>query len=214
MPDENQNPTIKLRTCNSGPFKNLSFIGHATAEDYDREAGEVGACVEDADASVLYRSTLNPEFHDKFTPILEQMSGMTRGINTDATAKAKARAKTPEAAAKVKDVQASFVDFANSVKATVPTEVWSEIDAKAHEVASQMRIDASPSQRVGAVSAENKARAQSWIDSGNAESKITQYAEEYSLDVSGIERDDNGRPTVDSLGRFIKSVMSEKMKEI
>lgn len=213
MPDENT-PTIKMRSCSTGPFKNLSFIGHATAEDYDREAGEVGACVEDADASVLYRSTLNPEFHDKFTPILQEMSGIERPVNEKATTAARTRAKTPEAAAKVKDVPASFVDYANNVKATVDAEMWNAIEAKAREVASSMRIDASPSQRVGAVSAEYKAKAQSWLDTGDFEGKITTYAEQYDLDAQSVERDDSGKPTVDSLGRFIKQVHNARMKEL
>lgn len=200
-----------MRSCSTGPFKNLSFIGHATAEDYDREAGEVGACVEDADASVLYRATLNPEFHDKFTPILQEMSGLERPVNEKATAAAKARSKTPD---KVKDVPASFVDFANKVKESVDAEMWTTIEAKAREVAASMRIDASPSQRVGTVSAEYKAKAQSWLDTGDFEGKITTYAEQYDLDAQSVERDDSGKPTVDSLGRFIKQVHNARMKEL
>lgn len=206
MPDEN----TKMRSCSTGPFKNLSFIGHATAEDFDRDAGEAGACVDEADASTAYRSTL-PDFHDKFTETLQQMSGMTRGVNEKATANAKAKSKTPD---KVKDIPASFVDFANSVKASVDEATWAAIDAKAREVAGTIRIDASPSQRVGAVSAEYKAKAQSWLDTGVYEDKITQYAEKFDLDAQAVERDDNGKPTVDSLGRFVKQVHNATTKAL
>lgn len=201
-----------LRKVTTGPFKNLAFPGHATAEDFDREAGKAGDCVEEADASVAYRSTL-PEFHEKFTETLESMSGMKRGVNTAATDKAKARAKDP---AKVKDVPASFVDFANEVKAKLSEEDWKVIDEAARNMALQVPIDASPSKRPGGIPKDCKEKAESWstLPTDELEGKITKYADEYSLDVSIIERDAANKPTVDSLGRFIKAIMDARNKEL
>lgn len=203
--------TQTLRVVSTGPFKNLSFPGHASAEDFDRDAGKTGDCVEEADASVAYRSTL-PTFHDDFTKTLETMSGMSRPVNEKATAKAKENAKDPS---KVKDVPASFIDFANAVKASVDEETWKSIDAAARNLALQTRIDASPSTRVGAVSAELKSKADSWLNAGpdvyNA--KITQFAEQYGLDPSVIERDEAGTPDRDSLARYIKQIFAAKMRE-
>src|SRR6266496_3976597 len=103
----------KIITVSTGPFPDLPFQGHESAEEVDREAGEQGACVEECDASIAYRSTL-PEFHKAFTPTLESLTGVKRSVNEDATAKAKARSKTPE---KVEDVLESFITYSNRLKA-------------------------------------------------------------------------------------------------
>lgn len=209
-----------LRKVTTGPFKNLNFPGHATAEDFDREAGKVGECVDEADSSVAYRSTL-PEFHEKFTPILEKMSGLTRGVNQTATDKAKSRAKDPS---KIKDIPASFIDFANQVKATLNKDMednkdsdkWKLIDQAARECAATVKIDASPSSRQAGVPKEYKAKAESLLTlpTDQLEAKITAWGEKYdSIDVSNLERDEAGKPTVESLGRLVGQVMAEKLME-
>src|SRR6266404_4434528 len=133
----------KTITVSTGPFRDLPFPGHADAEEFDREAGEAGACVEEADASVAYRSTL-PDFHKAFTPTLESLTGIKRGVNEDATAKAKARSKTPD---KVDPVPESFITWTNKIKTQVSEEDWKAIDAAARELSAQTKIDSSPGKR-------------------------------------------------------------------
>lgn len=193
-------PTKPLLTVNTGPFKNLAFPGHASADDYDKEAGKAGTCVEDADTNVLYRSTL-PEFHEKFTPTLETLSGQKRGVNADATEKAKAKSKTPD---KVKDVPESFVDFANKVKASVSEDIWKEIETQAKAVALTVPIDASPSSRGGGIAkayrekaAEVLARAQDAYDASVA--KLQAAVSDFVLDTDP----ETGRATEDSLARLV-----------
>ncbi len=78
----------------------LTFEGPGSVEDYDRAFGKVGGCLEDACDNTIYRSTL-PEWQEAFEPKVEALTGVKREINTKATEAAKARAKTPEAAAKL-----------------------------------------------------------------------------------------------------------------
>lgn len=149
----------KTITVSTGPFRDLPFPGHENAEEFDREAGEQGACVEEADASVAYRSTL-PEFHKAFTATVEQLSGVKRGINEDATNKAKARAKDP---AKVEPVPESFITYANRVKASLSEADWKALDSAARELAAQTKIDASPGKRQAGPGKDLLAKADSLL---------------------------------------------------
>lgn len=136
-----------LRKLKTGAFSDLLFPGHATAEDYDREAGESGACVAEADASLAYRSTFYA-FHTAFVPIMEKKTGIKREVNESATSKAKARSDKPDS---VKDILESFNSYSKRVKANVPDETWAELEEDAKAVALQTKIDASPSTRTGPV---------------------------------------------------------------
>lgn len=197
---------VKVST---GPFKDLSFPGHETAEDFDREAGEVGSCVEEADASVAYRSTL-PDFHKAFTETLQTMSGVTRGVNSEATEKAKARAKDP---AKVDPVPESFITFANKAKQAVDETVWAQIEAKAREIALTVPIDASPSKRQAGPGKDVLAKADDilTLPADQIEAKVTKYLGK----VEGFEldRDEAGKPDRSSLARLLKAYLDALLAE-
>lgn len=189
----------KTITVSTGPFKDLAFPAHESAEDFDREAGEAGACVEEADASVAYRSTL-PEFHRALTPQMEQLSGVKRGTNQEATDKAKARAKDPS---KVEDVPESFITWANRVKANVSESDWKALEDLARQVAAQTKIDASPSKRVAGPGKDLLAKADSLL--AGPEDQLNAKVDKYLSAVEGfeLERDENGKPDRASLARLV-----------
>jgi hypothetical protein len=190
----------KTITVSTGPFRDLPFPGHENAEEFDREAGEQGACVEEADASVAYRSTL-PEFHKAFTPTMEQLTGIKRGINEEATAKAKARSKSPD---KVEPVQESFITWSNRVKAQVSESDWNALDAEARKVSAVTKIDASPSKRMAGPGKDLLAKADSLLTL-----PIEQLTAKTDLYLSKVEGFDlvtdeaTGKPERTSLARLV-----------
>lgn len=191
----------KTVTVSTGPFKDLGFPGHADAEEFDREANEVGACVEEADASVAYRSTL-PEFHKAFTPTMESLSGIKRGVNEEATRKAKERAKD---ASKVEDIPESFITWANRVKTSLSEADWAALDSAARELAAQTKIDASPSKRIAGPDKQLLSKADSWLATLSPE-QLSQKTDKYLATVEGFDLQTDeatGKPDRVSLARLI-----------
>lgn len=189
----------KTITVSTGPFRDLPFPGHESAEEFDREAGEAGACVEEADASIAYRSTL-PEFHKAFTPTVEQLSGVKRGVNEEATARAKSRAKDP---AKVEDIPESFITYANRVKASLSEADWKALDAAARELSAQTAIDASPSKRQAGPGKDLLAKADSLLTlpADQLQTKVDKYLG--ACEGFDLQMDENGKPERSSLARLI-----------
>ena len=189
----------KIITVSTGPFRDLPFPGHADAEEFDREAGEAGACVEEADASVAYRSTL-PEFHKAFTPTVESLTGVKRGVNDEATAKAKARSKTPD---KVEDVLESFITYANRVKASISETDWTALDAAARELSAQTKIDASPSKRQAGPGKDLLAKADSLLTlpADQLQAKVDKY--QGAVEGFDLQTDESGKPDRASLARLV-----------
>lgn len=83
----------------TGPFEDLVSNGPATVEHYDSLAG-AGACLADAINNVVFRSH-TPQFWKAYIPQVEKLTGTTRNVNPEATAKAKAKAKNPASVADV-----------------------------------------------------------------------------------------------------------------
>jgi len=189
----------KTITVSTGPFKDLPFPGHTDAEEFDREAGEAGACVEEADASLVYRSTL-PAFHKAFTPTVESLSSIKRGVNTEATERAKARSKTPD---KVEDVPESFITYANRVKAQVSEADWKALDAAARELSAQTKVDASPSARQAGPGKDLLAKADSLLTL--PADQLAAKVDKYQGAVEGFEltTDESGKPDRASLARLV-----------
>lgn len=190
----------KTITVSTGPFKDLGFPGHENAEEFDREAGYQGAAVEEGDTSIAYRSTL-PEFHKAFTPTMEQLSGVKRGINEEATEKAKSRSKDP---AKVEPIPESFITYANKVKAQLSDADWKAIDDAARELANTIKIDASPSKRMAGPGKDLLAKADSLLQlpPDQLQAKIDKYlgaAEGYDLTID----ESTGKPERSSLARLV-----------
>lgn len=190
----------------------LTFNGPDTVEDYDRAAGKTGSCLSDAVENTIYRGTL-PEWQDAFAKKVAELTGTTRGVNADATEAARKRSKTPD---KVKDILETVTTYVNRVTADMSEEDKKSLAALAQEVADGVVVDPSPSKRQAGVPKEYKAKAESLLTlpTDQLEAKITAWGEKYdSIDVSNLERDEAGKPTVDSLGRLVGQVMAEKLME-
>jgi hypothetical protein len=197
-------------TVSTGPFRDLAFQGHDSAEDFDREAGVVGACVEEGDTSIAYRSTL-PEFHKAFTPQMEQLSSVKRGVNAEATARAKSRAKDPS---KVVDVPESFITYANRVKAGLSDADFKALDAAARALAATIKIDASPSKRVAGPGKDLLAKADSLLTlpADQLQAKVDKYlsvAEGFDLETD----ETTGKPERTSLARLVGKYLDHMLSQ-
>lgn len=209
---------MKLIKVSSGPHKDLYFQGHEDAAAYDAQAGKIGACVEAADLSDIYRSLL-PEAHDEFAKVLVK-AGVPRGVDAKATERAKATAKDPT---KVEDVPEKYVQWANRVRATLlakdPNDPeaeapraaeWAALDAEIHDIAKAMLCDSSPTTRSKGINKEFVAKAESILAETEdvRETKITKILSR--VDVT-IERDEAGTPDRDSLARAIEAYFNAEI---
>lgn len=198
----------KVYETNSLGFP-LKFKGPATVEEYDRIAGKVGACLEDAVDNTIYRSTL-PEFQDEFAKKVAALTGQARKVNTDATAAAKARSKNPD---KVKDIQETVKSFVQRTTASMSETDKKALAAMAQEVADTIVVDPSPSKRAAGLSKDLRSKAESLLTlpTDQLEAKVTKYLDK----VSGfeLERDEQNKPTVESLGRLIGQYLDVLLAE-
>lgn len=192
----------------TGPFENLVVHGYGSVEDFDKDAGTTGACLEFANTNLLYRGGTD-EIQEKLVPEIEAISGIKRAVDEEKTAKAQSRVKDP--ATKVKPIYEKFLKYSNSVKAAVSPEVWATIEVKAKEIALSTPLDASPSHRQAPInkSITEKAVAINALDEGTREAKISKLlgvVPEFDL-----ERDSAGVPEVPSLAKLIQTYF-EKLK--
>jgi len=139
----------------TGPFT-LRSPGPATVEEFDAKAG-AGECLSGAVADCIYRGHI-PEFWDAYIPQVEALTGVTRGVDAAATARAKARQK-PDSKAVVKDVPEKFGLYINRVLASLDEDAKAEVTKLATTVAAGMEIDPSPSRRQSGPGAVNLAKA-------------------------------------------------------
>lgn len=190
-------------TTTTGPFKEVTFLGHVDAATYDTEAGEVGACVNEADRNLILRSAL-PKLHSDTTEEIEKISGIAREVNVDATEKAKLRAKNPDS---VKDVRESWITWLNRIKETVSNEVWTEVDAYVRKTALESPLSASPTVRSGGgglgKTYTNKADEILTRTDDEIEEVVTKLLT--AVPDFELDRDEESeRPTRDSLAMLVK----------
>lgn len=187
----------------------LKFKGPATVEDYDRVAGKVGACLEDASENTMYRSTL-PEWQDEFSKVLEERTGQKRTVNEKATADARGRSKNPD---KVKDILETVRVYHNRVTAGMSDEDKKALAAEAQRIADGIVVDPSPSKRAAGLSKDlrNKADSLLTLPTDQLEAKVTKFMDK----VPGfeVERDEANKPTPESLGRLIGQYLDALLAE-
>lgn len=187
----------------------LKFKGPGTVEDYDRVAGKVGVCLEDAVDNTIYRSTL-PEWQDAFSKEIESKTGQKRQVNEKATADAKARSKSPD---KVKDIMETVRVYHNRVTAGMSDEDKKALAAAAQVCADSIVVDPSPSKRQAGLSKDLRAKADSLLTlpTDQLEAKVTKYLDK----VPGfeLERDEANKPTTESLGRLIGQYLDVLLAE-
>jgi hypothetical protein len=196
---------------NSNGYK-LSFPGPDTVEEYDQKGGRAGACLEDACSNTGYRATL-PEWASKFAPKLADLTGIARGVDTEATEKAKKRAKDP---ANVKSVPEKFKAYNTRVR-----DEWAgEDEAKlkqlqdlAQEVADGTPIDPSPSARVSAVDKAYISKAEDILshDEDYVEARVAKMAQ--LVPGFTLQRDEDDRPEKTSLARLVARWIEAKLEE-
>jgi hypothetical protein len=203
-----ENETAVYETTSLG--YDLKFRGPKTEEDYDRAAGKVGACLEDAIDNTIYRGTL-PEWQEPFAKRIEELTGQKRQVNQEATDAAKKRSKNPE---KVKDVMETVRVFHNRVTAGMSDEDKKALAAIAQEVADGITVDPSPSKRQGGLRKDLKSKAESLLTlpTDQLEAKVTSYLD--YIEGYELDRDEANKPTVESLGRLIGQVLEKKMSEL
>lgn len=200
----------KLYSANSVGYK-LQFPGPETVEEFDAKGG-AGSALEEAVASTIYRGTL-PEFHEKFTPVLEKITGVTRGIDVEATEKRKAASKNP---ANVEDVLEKFKAFNARARAAyfsdengapladeVIAEREKELADAAAEVALTIEVDPSPSARAGLVNKGWLAKADDILsrDDDGIEAVVTKLLN--GVGEFDLARDEEGKPERSSLARLV-----------
>lgn len=190
----------------------LTFNGPDSVEAYDQKAGRVGGCLEDAVDNTIYRSTL-PEFQEAFVKVVEQLTGKTREVNTEATTAAKARSKTPD---KVKDIMETVPRFVKRATAGMSEADLKTLAGEAQTVADTIEVDPSPSKRAAGISKDLKSKAESLLTqpTDQLEAKIAKWGDQYDIDITQLERDEaTSKPTVDSLARLVGQVLDAKLAE-
>lgn len=184
----------------------LKFNGPSTAEEYNVKAGPrvsgLDAVLEDAVGAEIAWSVL-PEWQSAFADALAKADPVfTREVNADATAKAKAAAKSEDAKSKA----VVYETVSKSVKrylAGKTDEEKATLAALAQTVADGITIDPSPSKRSGKIKGDLVAKADSilTLTDDDIEAKV----EKLLSVVPNYElvREDNGMPNRDSLARMI-----------
>lgn len=196
---------MKQYTWKSAGYS-FSSPGPATVEEYDQIAGGPGKCLEDAVDNEIYRGLI-PAFWAKAIPQVVALTGIALGVDDKATAKAKARAKDEEAAAKVKDVPERFGNYMGRVEAQLheDKDALKEIEELLKRIASETAIDPSPASRA-------KGPGKDYLE--KADSILALPADKVEVKVATIlevvpdfvfERDENGLPTRDSLALGVKA---------
>lgn len=208
MPDaiysENEIATYKTNSLGYP----LVFKGPNSNEVFDRRAGKVGATLEGAVNDEVYRGTL-PAWQDDFAEYLKTTFGDSRKVNEKATADAKARSKNPE---KVKDVVETVRVFHNRIKATLSDEDKKALAVKAQEIADKHFIDPSPSTRAAGLEKGYREKAEGFLTlpDDQLEAKITKFLG--VVEGFDLQRDEEGKPTVESLGQLIKQYVEAMME--
>lgn len=193
----------KFYKFNTGPLKGLLSPGPATVEEYDAASGggENGA-LETAVRLDILHGHLPRGLHPQFAKIFAKHSGVERNVNTEATEKAKLKAKD---ASKVADVLESVPEFMARVWEIADASVKSAIDAECREFAKSTTIDVSPASRESGPGKENREIADRLLlaPTDKLEAKIAQMLER----VPGytVDRDDNNVPERDSLAGLVKA---------
>lgn len=181
----------------------LKVKGPSTVEEYDQKAGSSGQCLADAVENIVYRST-SPEWQRKFADELVKLTGIKRGVDEEATAKAKARAKDGEA----NDVPEKFRLYNLRVRAhveagNVPGVSLGDLNVLAQVVADGIEVDPSPRSREGSLPKNVLAKADEilGLDPDSREAKVGKLLA--AVGGFSLDRDAEGTPDRTSLGKLI-----------
>lgn len=172
---------------------------------YEAQAGE-GSAIRDLNWALAMWGGLD-DIKDKFMAQLEELSGIKRRVNEVATAKAKARAKTDEAKAKVKDVLEAAPSYWAFVKASSTEEQVKNYVELLKSIAREYQLDATPSKRTGQPKSEDLEDADRILamEEEERETKIAGMRERLGEDTPDVDRDGEGKPVRNSLARLVRA---------
>jgi|SRR5580765_8733823 len=199
---------MKPYSTNSCGYK-LTFPGPDTVEEYDKRAG-IGQCLEDAVSNTIYRGTL-PEWQEEFAAFLEKETGVKRGVDEDATAKLKGRAKNPD---NVNPQPEKFRVYNARVKGTWgngDSNKEAQLQGWAQQVADRITVDPAPSIRQTAATKGDLAKVDDILskDQDYVEAKVAKLLA--AVPDFDLQRDEDGRPERLSLARLLGKWIEAEM---
>lgn len=183
----------------TGPLA-IEFLGHESIESFDTEAGEPGAALFYANLYHIHRDTIEI-FAEAFTPFLEKISGIPRGIDEEMTKKAKARAVNPD---KVTPILVRFVPYLNKVCAKVSEKELEVIKLEALRISRSIKINVAPAERKSPIEVMYYTRADSILEAdldtiNGKVSKFLSLVPDFQL-----VRDSFDKPLRESLARLLQ----------
>lgn len=179
-------------------FPELEFLGHASVEAYDTDAGVPGACLEDADRSQVHRETIQ-RFDKSFSEFVLALTGIPRGVNEKQTELERARVKGG-----TKPIPESFPRYMVRVFARVDEEMQATIAKEALAQSRLFRISSAPAIRLSPIENKFLLRAQSILSQDVSE--INDRLAEL-LSITGdfpLGRDSDGKPELESMARLMQ----------
>ena len=192
----------------------LKFNGPDTVEAYDAKAGKEGTCLDDAILRTIYRDTIIA-WQESFASLLQERTGIARGLDEEATTRVKARSKSPENVTplreRIKDYNSRVVaewgaDSNGDKKEQLQT--WAQEAADTIEV-----LPRGPTIKLEPVNKADLAKAQEIL------SHEPDYIEERvalmlaDLPSFALTRNaEDGKPEAESLARLINQYITAKLK--
>lgn len=198
-----------LTNSNPHPFRRvesgsliLEFLGHESAEAYDKDAGEAGACVERADRRDALESTIY-EFADQFYPFVKDLTGIARLVDEKKTARKRASSPNPE---KISPILESFSNYTNRLCTSeqVSPEMWQEIKAEALRISRLIRISSAPATKLCQIPPAYYRRADSLLsnDLETISKRVTGYLSLVpNFPITGLPDE---KPNRDNLARLLQ----------
>jgi hypothetical protein len=179
----------------------IKFNAPDSVEEYDRKAGP-NACLKDAVANVVYRSTL-PKWQEQMGKFLEERTGIPREIDHEATERMRSRSKNPEKP--IAPVYERFLSYNSRVRKAYETigKDVAELHAWAQEMASRIPVDPAPARDSFGASKGHLAKAQDILehDNGYVEAKVNKFLG--MVPNFELVRDQNNRPELGSLAHLV-----------
>ncbi len=186
----------------------LQAYGPDSVEEYDKVAGGPGKCLEDAVDNEIFRGTI-PAFWKAAIPKVAELTGIALGTDEKATEKARQRAKTPEAAAAVKNVDEKFSSYITRVEASLgdDKDAHKELEELLKSVALETAIDPSPSNRERGPGKDylDKADKVLALSDDQIEEKVSKWTAIAGWSEADLSRDENGKPERESLAKLAKA---------
>ena len=201
---------MKQYLFDSGPHKNLAPSGPGTPEEFDAQAGP-GACLDYGMSEAIYRGYIPNVLHPGYLKIYEKVLGKKPNVDAEKTAKARANAKE---GATVSDKYETTVQFVEREYELATDEQKATLNAEVVAFVAANPIDVSPTSRSTGPGKQNLEMASAKLAQGVDATEETVAKILAKVPSADIERDGDGKPTVDSLARAIKMYRDAVAREL